>query len=334
MESIKYMVFSGGSNKVYFYVGALKYIEETYPKGISEVETFVGSSVGAIFSLFCCLGNGWKDVLDTLNQINTSYCSTKICVDQVLSIFDTLGLDNGEILANAMRDVIEKQFDRRDITFRQLKDWLGKNLCVSAFNATKKRTDFFASDTTPDIDVVDAIRASFAIPIIFSPVRLVVEGSSDVYVDGCILDHFPVSYLAERRVKPEEVLGFVIKMNKVDLQEPLELLTFLYSMIDFMFYKINEMDSKTTLYPRVVSFTAEDQDFFIDFDNMRVKSPSKEMIACWIETGFENTKQQFQKYIQQEINKDGHNSHTMLLGGNFGDSDSGERASVQNEKEG
>jgi predicted acylesterase/phospholipase RssA len=312
MEGVKYMVFSGGSTKAYFYVGGLRYIEEKWPGSMEQIDTFVGSSVGAIISFFCCMGNGSKEILNLMNDINQQYGCFKMDVDQVLDILEKLGLDNGEILTRVMRGLLEKQFDRTSVTFAQLKEWLGKNLCISAFNATKKRTDFFAPDTTPHMDVIDAIRASFAIPIIFTPITI----NNDIYVDGSILDHFPVSYLIERKINPQEVLGFVIELSKVEINNSPSLLTLLYSMINFLFSKINELENKISMFPNVVSFSAEDTEFFVDMERMCIKSPSDETIKNLIDIGYTITKKEFRRHTEKRkdvnSNDNEHNSGTSV----------------------
>lgn len=295
MENIKHVVFSGGSTKVFFFVGALKYIENVYPSGFQNVETFVGSSVGSIFSLLCCLGLSHKEIINVFDTIAKKYSETTLEIDEILNVYTSLGIDDGSICLSCLQSVIEDQFDCKDITFKQLYEWIGKKLVITAFNVHQKRTDFFSYETFPDVNVLTAIRASFSIPIIFKPQKIL----DCLYIDGSILDHFPVSYLYDKVQDPTQVLGFVINITKDELSdESLSLPSFAHNIINFLFFKVNELENRTHVFPKTISFCADNthEDFCLDFQTMRLKAPSTETKNKWIHCGYKLTEKEFLKY--------------------------------------
>ena len=63
-------------------------------------------------------------------------------------------------------------------TFREFAAVTGKNLVISAVNVNRGGPVFFSVETHPDQDVVQAITASCAVPLLLSPVRI----GGDLYV--------------------------------------------------------------------------------------------------------------------------------------------------------
>lgn len=87
-------------------------------------------------------------------------------------------------------------------TFREFAAVTGKNLVISAVNVTKSRTVFFSVDTHPDQDVVRAIAASCAVPLVLSPVRI----GDDLYVDAGLTDNLPIAALTDNAL-PHQTLA-------------------------------------------------------------------------------------------------------------------------------
>lgn len=89
------------------------------------------------------------------------------------------------------------------LTFRDLADSSPTNphrathagcldLYVCAYNLDRGRTIIFSSGTTPDVRIVDAVRASMSIPLFFAGHRIAVNGSNDLYCDGGVTRNYPI----------------------------------------------------------------------------------------------------------------------------------------------
>ena len=95
----------------------------------------------------------------------------------------------------------------RDATFKDLhakvqSDALihGKNLFVVGTNLSQIKSEVFSYLDTPDLIISDAVRISMSIPILFRPHQYHIKNtdgkrvpkSNDLYVDGGLLDNYPL----------------------------------------------------------------------------------------------------------------------------------------------
>jgi len=80
-----------------------------------------------------------------------------------------------------------------DITFKQLHQVTGNELCITAVNVNMSRVEYFHPKTKPDVPIKLALRMSMSIPGVFKAVKLTNErGFTDLYVDGGVLCNYPV----------------------------------------------------------------------------------------------------------------------------------------------
>ena len=159
-----------------------------------------------------------------------------------------LGLFDGCIVREKMIDgAVKQRFEelgivdqyRPDFTFRQLHsfvdskgDPLFKKFYLTIFNTSLLRTEIFSVDHTPDVVVTDAVRASMAIPVFFTPMTIRENGSerriyskdgktSKVikYLDGGVLDNYPIWIFDELKYVMENIPGWEPK-KKVFIHNP------------------------------------------------------------------------------------------------------------------
>lgn len=69
------------------------------------------------------------------------------------------------------------------------------SLTVIATNVSKQRLARFSVATTPQVRLVDAVRASCGVPLYFTPW---LDPSGDMYCDGAVIEYYPWSYLTDR----------------------------------------------------------------------------------------------------------------------------------------
>jgi len=79
-------------------------------------------------------------------------------------------------------------------TFGQLRELGMRDLYVVAANISRRRSEVFSFETTPDVAVADAVRLSISIPVYFEALRFdgSVWGQGDYYVDGGVYDNYPI----------------------------------------------------------------------------------------------------------------------------------------------
>lgn len=191
----KNLVFEGGGVKGIAYVGAM---EELDGRGIyDQIERVGGTSAGAINAILVGLNysiSDTKDVLWKLNFNNFLDDSWGI-VRNTDRLVESFGWYKGDFFRNWIGGVIKDKTGNSESTFADIekaKDKKEKGFKSLYFMGTNLSTGFsevFSAENTPHVCVADAVRISMSIPLFFACKRSI---RGDVYVDGGVLDNYPV----------------------------------------------------------------------------------------------------------------------------------------------
>ena len=256
------VVLAGGGAKGVAHVAALKAIEDA---GI-PIDLVVGTSIGSIIGAFYCTGYS----PDTMKQIIKGTDWVKLITDNPDYKYEktlTSKKDNESYLLRYILDPSRKLSSTRmggilggtnvmhffqDIT-RFLPDTLDFEdmpvpfACVGteAINGEKK---IFTSGNLPT-----CIRASMAIPTAFTPVTI----DSVVYVDGGVVDNFPVD--VARELGADIVIGVDLVVNLTNEQLTNSAIDMLLNCIDLYSreqYKHNIEDSDVYIPIDVTGYSA------------------------------------------------------------------------------
>ena len=71
----------------------------------------------------------------------------------------------------------------------------GVTLGITAVNVTRGDLALFSAQTTPTVRLLDALRASTAIPLFFTPWR---DGAGDIWCDGALVEQYPWSVVKDK----------------------------------------------------------------------------------------------------------------------------------------
>lgn len=154
-----------------------------------------GASVGAITAALFAVGftaNELKEFMETdlrkvLVDHKCGYCSL---LPNLLSGF---GWNPGNKMLKWFGEQLKEQTGNADITFRQVMQQFGRELCVVVTNLSQMSTEYFHPKTTPNTPIRTAVRMSTALPGVFQSVRYKLnEENTDVYVDGGLLCNYPI----------------------------------------------------------------------------------------------------------------------------------------------
>ena len=182
---IKNIVFSGGAFKCWAYIGTLRALSE-YP--VHKIEHVIGVSAGSFFGLLFILKLKWDFLLKYFIDLNFKELYD-IDIDNILiqqSIFA------GVKFTQLIREIIACRMDP-DSTFLDLHRFTGIKLSVGALNITSSELEYFDYQKTPDVKLVDAIRASSCIPVIFPPYQI----NDCFYYDGGFINNCPSDLVEE-----------------------------------------------------------------------------------------------------------------------------------------
>jgi NTE family protein len=183
------LVFEGGGVKGIAYIGAMAVMKD---EGILQaIQRVGGTSAGAINATLFALGfsiDEQRTILNRLDFNNFKDDSTGVIrdTDRLLNKF---GWYKGDFFHDWISKHIKKKLGDPNATFKHLQAAKKPDLYVYGTNLSTCFGEVFSIEHTPNVRIADAVRISMSIPLFFAAVR---NPRDDVYVDGGVLDNFPV----------------------------------------------------------------------------------------------------------------------------------------------
>ncbi|MDR0728958.1 MAG: patatin-like phospholipase family protein [Prevotellaceae bacterium] len=171
------LVLSGGGAWGFAHIGLIRALEE---RGIVP-DIIAGTSIGAIIGAGYADGHTADDLLQIVSHVHMSRFAT--------IHLPTKGLLELTWLEKLLQSVL------RAPTFEALKT----PLVVAATNLSKGEIVHFRTGT-----LIDKVIASASVPVIFTPREI----DGDEYVDGGLLDNFPVMAICD---ECEQVIGMHVQ---------------------------------------------------------------------------------------------------------------------------
>ncbi|MGB1262943.1 MAG: patatin-like phospholipase family protein [Cognaticolwellia sp.] len=185
----KNLVFEGGGVKGIAYVGAMRVLEnEGILRNIIRVG---GTSAGAINAVLFAAGYSNDETFKELNKLdfNDFKDDSWGALRDMKRLRDKYGWYKGDFFRDWIGDLLKKKTGKFNLTFHALKAATGKELYVYASNLSTHFAEVYSPEHTPRMRVVDAVRRSMSIPLFFRAVR---DDRGDVFVDGGVINNFPV----------------------------------------------------------------------------------------------------------------------------------------------
>jgi NTE family protein len=227
-------MLSGGGIKVVALVGSMKVLHE---KGLDKsVKEYCGVSAGAwmAFMLACKIP---IEVLERLIMELDFGVIRDVNPDAILGFPENFGLDNGSKFINLL-EIIFRTILKIDpnITFGDMKsDILFR---CWATDLTKKSLREFSKKQTPTVRILDALRATTAIPGYFTPHTDPITGN--MLSDGGIQGNLPLHILTEEECAETLAIGFSSGTDATDQETPQDLMQFMKAVFDCLVHSRNE----------------------------------------------------------------------------------------------
>ena len=195
------LVFEGGGVKGMAYVGAMEVLKE---KGIlANIERVGGTSAGAINATLFALGfsnaeqNAILKKLDFKKFMDDSWG----VVRDTKRLIEEFGWYKGDFFHEWIGKQVKKKLGNADAMFMDLKAAGRPDLYVYGTNLSTTFGEVFSPEHTPGTRIADAVRTSMSIPLFFTAVR---NAREDVYVDGGVLNNYPVKLFDREKYVSEE----------------------------------------------------------------------------------------------------------------------------------
>jgi len=185
------------------YAGSLKVLEEN--NILQGIEKVAGTSAGSIVSTLVALKYTAKEIYDIVNTLDFKSFEDGLNPFRVISEY---GLYKGDFALSWLHSIVDKKAGQ-NATFLDLRKQGFLDLHVIATNLRSRNYEIFSFDTTPDVMVAEAIRASMSIPIFFDAFKFSNWNTDTVYEDGGVMLNYPIS-IFDKTNAPSDTLGFYL----------------------------------------------------------------------------------------------------------------------------
>tara|TARA_Y100001958_G_C21236339_1_gene562860 strand:+ start:1831 stop:2712 length:882 start_codon:yes stop_codon:yes gene_type:complete len=207
MEKIDTLFLSGGGINCISILGSLQYllennvIEKSF-KGLKNIVCVSGSS---IIVLALLLGISLEATIKLYMETNYDKLVDYSTFD-INNLFENYGIFNNEFVENICRLTLKNKNYSEDLTLKELYDITNVNCVFKTVNISKNDIVYLSHKKYPNLKILDAIKMTTCIPIIFKPIVY----NGDNYVDGGLSGNFPIEY--NRKLKSKNYLGINIKV--------------------------------------------------------------------------------------------------------------------------
>jgi len=267
---IKNIVFSGGGFKAWAYIGSLRVLEE-HPNFL-DIEQVVGVSAGGVFGLFYVLGIKWDFLLDFFMNLNFKELFD-IDIDNIIIQQSILA---GVKFTEIIKEIMSYRIDP-GVTFMELYRSSKIKFTTSALNITDSKLEYFNYELTPNIKVIDAVRASCSLPVVLPPYLI----NGKYYYDGGICNNCPIDTVDENNS-----IAFDVAFYAESNESPVKLIDLLNSLVT-----ISNRNSKQSMFTENI-YTILDDSFSNESVNL---NQSRDDIFNIYMNGYINSKNIFFK---------------------------------------
>tara|TARA_Y100000992_G_scaffold117491_1_gene77006 strand:+ start:2189 stop:3070 length:882 start_codon:yes stop_codon:yes gene_type:complete len=205
-NNIKYLVLSGGGVKLYSQLGVLKQLIENETLNLDNITHFYGTSAGCMVCVPLAMGLD----IDTISNYFLKRPWDKLFKVDIFNIvfaFSNCALVNKDLIYKAYEPLFKAANIDMNIDLETLYEITKKELHIYSTNITDGVAEDISYLTHPKWKLVDAIHASFCIPILFEPLIK----DDKCYIDGGVFSNFPINYLND--IDKDMICGICFNLN-------------------------------------------------------------------------------------------------------------------------
>lgn len=277
------LCFEGGGMLGYAYIGAIQALEDR--KILSGFKRFSGTSIGSLFATLLACNFTANDISDLYNDIEFKQLSVNFSICNLYNIWNKYGINSLSILEDQLRKILSKKVDP-NITFLELYKLTGKELVVVSCCINKQTAVYFHHAIYPNVKILDAMVSSMAVPFVFQPRKNNYLVDDDYYVDGGMVDNYPIwiwndlNKLYENRLYevikeeiPEKTLGLKLlardEKNTVNVicerQKCKSVFSYTTCMLFTMLRQIEKVNISESYINQTIPINTGDA-YFLDFE--------------------------------------------------------------------
>ena len=221
---IKHIVICGGGPTGLLSYGAAKHLSEQGFWTHENIETIYGTSIGALIGAMLCLKHEWT----TLDDYIIKRPWEKVIMEslEMFQLFSCKGMAKMKLLDDIMQPLLESKDLSLSTTLSELHAHSGISLNVFSVELNTFKKVQMSHATHPDLPLMDAIKMSACMPMLFQPIIR----DTCCYIDGGIIVNYPLhECMLDTQCRDDEVLGLRNLWNN-----PGEIIGEQSSLIDYM----------------------------------------------------------------------------------------------------
>lgn len=225
-DTIQYNVLclGGGGVKGFIQLGALYYLHNN--NYLQHIDTYVGTSIGAVFSVLLAIGMNPLDIFHVMYKYNGQVLDT-LSLNSIINYTKYKGFLDIYDFVSYIESIIKDRVGYIP-TLEDIEREYNKRVIITATSLSTSACIYI--DSSMDINITKALCMSCCIPFIFMPIYH--EGNW--YVDGGITDNYPIRYATK--------YGTVIGLNNItdnkNINDTIQQES-LKNTIQYMFFVIN-----------------------------------------------------------------------------------------------
>jgi predicted patatin/cPLA2 family phospholipase len=269
INNISCLCFSGGGATGLSFISSLELLINMNIISLENINLFVGTSAGSIFAFLLNIGVTIEEIKEFVYAFDFKFLIGEI---DCITLLEDFGINDGtRMIIKIYVEFLKRKYKKSDVTFGELYNMTHKKLIIIGTNLSEYIETVFSVDTTPNFSVIQALRISTSIPVIFTPVII----NNIIYVDGALTNNFPINYCPINNT-----FGFYIINN------PIKINTFQNLVMSCLSTTINAITNKNlndNLYKNIIKInnpSNEVTSFIID----------KELIDNIFQLGIDATK--------------------------------------------
>lgn len=235
------LVFGGGGVLGISYLGVLEYLYQT--GNLQKIKRVAGTSAGAITACITSFDLPFYELKKIVNTLDykkvpgkeifiDSASQNSVLLKELEKLFDdyagiyrlltNYGWFSSAYLYQWIQEVIASQFDssikKPPYTFSDFKQAaFHKNkkpfldLYMTGTSLSYRASRVFSFETTPDMEVAEAVRISMSIPLFFESVKIKEPGDekkqTNIFCDGGIMWNYPIQLFDSEHFNPNHQSG-------------------------------------------------------------------------------------------------------------------------------
>jgi len=208
------LVISGGGIKGLSALGVLTRLKELGI--IDKPEIYCGTSVGSVISILLLIGYSAEDIYDMLLEIDFS----TLMINNIENILEDvhIGLNLIDPIVYIVAHLMKKKDISKKITFIELFNKFNSKLIITGTCINDTSLHYFSHETYPNMKVIDAIKISISIPLLFKPHFY----NNKVWIDGGCMNNYPIDIFND---KLNDVIGIYLdeEYNNYDVFDDVQI---------------------------------------------------------------------------------------------------------------